>query len=293
MTENRLTQTFAGLRARSEKALVAFITAGDPLPDRTADVIVALAEAGADVVELGIPFSDPLADGPTIQASSLRALVAGMTPPKVLEIVREARKRTQVPLVLMGSWNPVMQYGMERFTRDAVAAGADGTILTDLSPEEAGEWKRIADAANLATVFLLAPTSTMARMALVGKMASGFIYCVSRTGITGVGSVVPSDLPPLVSSIRQRAHGTPVCVGFGISEPEHVAAVCDIAEGAVVGSALVTLLHKERDNPDLLRLAAEYITRLKEATGTCPPAPVPGGRWLDESGARRPQGEKL
>ena len=263
---NRLTQTFDALRAREQKALVAFVTAGDPWPDRTAEVIVTLAEAGADVIELGIPFSDPLADGPTIQSASMRSLQAKMTPPKVLEIVREARKRTQTPLVLMGSWNPILQYGLERFATDAVEAGADGTILTDLTPEEAGEWKRISDAAGLATIFLLAPTSTIARMALVGKMTSGFVYCVSRTGITGVGSVVPSDLPPLVQAIRERAGGLPVCVGFGISEPRHVAAVCEIADGAVVGTSLVDLLHRERDNPELLALVTQYVAGLKAAT---------------------------
>jgi tryptophan synthase alpha chain len=160
-------------------------------------VVVALAEAGADVVELGIPFSDPLADGPTIQASSQRALDAGMTPPQVLEIVRAARARTDVPIVLMGAWNPVLQYGIERFVGDAVAAGVDGTILTDLTPEEAGPWKRASDAGGLDTIFLLAPTSTPPRMDLVGKMATGFVYCVSRTGVTGARGDVPEDLPPL------------------------------------------------------------------------------------------------
>lgn len=266
MTENRLDTTFAALRARNEKALVAFITAGDPLPDRTADVIVALAEAGADIIELGIPFSDPLADGPTIQASSHRSLVSGMTPPQVLEIVREARKRTQVPLVLMGSWNPVLQYGMKRFAKDTVEAGADGTILTDLSPEEAGEWKRVADAANLATVFLLAPTSTVARMALVGKMASGFIYCVSRTGVTGARGDVPTELPAMIDAIRQRSGDLPLCVGFGISNPEQARAIAAYADGIVVGSSLVDLLHRERENPRLLEIAGDYIASLKAAT---------------------------
>lgn len=266
MTENRLDTTFAALRARNEKGLVAFVTAGDPLPDRTADVVVALAEAGADVIELGIPFSDPLADGPTVQASSHRSLVAGMTPPQVLEIVREIRKRSQVPLVLMGSWNPVLQYGLERFARDTVEAGADGTILTDLSPEEAGEWKRIADAANLATIFLLAPTSTVARMALVGKMASGFVYCVSRTGVTGARNDVPAELPTMIDAIRQRSGDLPLCVGFGISKPEQARVIAAYADGVVVGSSLVDLLHRERENPRLLEIAGDYIASLKAAT---------------------------
>ncbi len=244
------------------------MTAGDPFPTRTADVVAALIDGGADIVEIGIPFSDPLADGPTIQTSSFRALQAGMTPPGVLEIVRHVRAggRTETPIVLMGSWNPVLQYGLERFVGDAVAAGADGAILTDLSPEEAGEWKRIADAADFATIFLLAPTSTPARMALVGRMASGFIYCVSRMGVTGVSSDVSEELPALVSAIRARAEETPICVGFGISKPAQVAAVSQYAEGVVVGSALVDLLHRERENPNLLPLVQDFVASLKAGT---------------------------
>ncbi len=263
---SRIASQFARLRDRQEKALVAFVTAGDPFPEDTADIVVTLAEAGADIIELGIPFSDPLADGPTIQASSQRALDAGMTPPKVLEIVRQVRARSDVPLVLMGAWNPILQYGRERFAEDATSAGVDGTIMTDLTPEEAGEWKRVSAAAGLDTIFLLAPTSTPERMALVGKLASGFVYCVSRTGVTGARNEVPADLPALVEQIRVRAE-SPVCVGFGISRPEHVEAVCRYADGAVVGSALVDLLHRERENQQLLSAARDYLATLKAATG--------------------------
>ena len=239
---SRIEQRFAALRERQEKALVAFVTAGDPLPERTAEVVLALDEAGADIVELGVPFSDPLADGPTIQASSQRALDAGMTPPKVLDVVREVRTRSEeVPIVLMGAWNPALQYGMERFARDAVAAGADGTIMTDLTPEEAGAWKRVCDAAGLDTIFLLAPTSTPARMALVGKLTSGFVYCVSRTGVTGARNEVPEDLPGLVAAIRARAE-SPVCVGFGISRPEHVSSLRGRSDAAIVGSAIIDVI---------------------------------------------------
>ncbi|MFM7322079.1 MAG: tryptophan synthase subunit alpha [Armatimonadota bacterium] len=263
MSADRLNKAFDGLRARREGALVAFVTAGDPFPDRTADVVEAVAAGGADVVELGIPFSDPLADGPVIQAASLRALRGGTTPPKVLEAVAEVRARgIETPIVLMGSWNPVMQYGPERFAEDAVHAGADGTILTDLSPDEAQAWCSSCRERGLSTVFLLAPTSTAERMRLVGSVGSGFLYCVSQTGITGVKDVVPSDLPPLVASIREHAGGLPVCVGFGISKPEQVRAICGFADGAVVGSSLVTLLHESRD----LDAARAYIAELKAAT---------------------------
>lgn len=267
MLDSRFENTFAALRARQEKALVAFVTAGDPLPHRTADVVCALADAGADIVEIGIPFSDPLADGPTIQASSFRALQAGMTPPQVLEIVREVRTRNStVPLVLMGAYNPILQYGAEAFAHDAKAAGADGAILTDLTPDAASEWKRFADAVGFATIFLLAPTSTEGRMAIVGKMATGFIYTMSRAGITGARSDVPEELPHLLSQIRSFSGSTPVCVGFGISTPEQVHAICQYADGAVVGSVLVDLLHKERDNPQLLTVVAEFIRALKSGT---------------------------
>ena len=264
---NRLDARFAELKSRGEGALVAFVTAGDPYPERTAEVICALAEAGADVIEIGVPFSDPLADGPTIQAASFRALQGGMTPPKVLDAIREARARgVTVPLVLMGAYNPVLQYGPEKFAQDAVAAGVDGAIVTDVIPEEADTWKPIADAAGLATIFLLAPTSTPERMEAVGKLAAGFVYCVSMTGITGTKEVVPSELPSLVAAIREHTASTPVCVGFGIKTPEQVKAICAFADGAVVGSSLVQLLDTNRDNPDALTLAKGYIAVLKAAT---------------------------
>ena len=267
MPVSRFEATFARLRAQNEKALVAFVSAGDPLPDGTASVVLALAGGGADIVEVGIPFSDPLADGPTIQASSFRALQSGMTPPKVLEVVRQVReKNSETPLVLMGAWNPVMQYGFERFALDAVAAGADGAILTDLTPDAAGAWKRAADAAGFATIFLLSPTSTLGRMALVGKMTTGFIYTMSRAGITGARADVPEELVALLEKIRVYAGGTPICVGFGVSDAAQVRAVCRFADGAVVGSVLVDLLHRERDNPELLTVAADFVRGLKAGT---------------------------
>lgn len=263
---NRLDERFAELKARGERALVAFVTAGDPFPDGTADVVCALAEAGADVIELGVPFSDPLADGPTIQAASFRALQGGMNPLKVLDAVREARSRgITTPIVLMGAYNPILQYGPERFAKAAVEAGADGAIVTDMIPEEAQSWKPIADSAGLATIFLLAPTSTPERMEAVGERAAGFVYCVSMTGITGTKEVVPSELPGLVASIKEHTD-VPVCVGFGIKTPEQVGAICAFADGAVVGSALVTLLHENRENPQVLELAKDYIAALKEAS---------------------------
>ena len=263
---DRIAAAFQRAAEQKRAALIPYIAAGNPLPTTTVPLMHALVKAGADVIELGIPFSDPLADGPTIQDASQRALIAGMTPPKVFDIVREARQRTQTPIVLMGSWNPALQYGMARFAQDAAEAGADGTIMTDLTPEEAGVWKSVSDAVNLDTIFLLAPTSTPSRMALVGRMASGFIYCVSRTGITGAQNDVPSDLPPLIEAIRPWANETPICVGFGIHTPAHVTTITRYTDGAVVGSSLVSLLYKERENPNALGIVRDYITSLKAAT---------------------------
>ncbi len=271
---NRIDARFAALKENNEKALVAFVTAGDPLPNHTADVLCALAEAGADIIELGVPFSDPLADGPTIQASSFRALQAGMTPPKVLEAVKEARARgVETPIILMGAWNPALQFGPKKFAHACVDSGVDGTIMTDLSPEEAGEWKNISDSAGLATVFLLAPTSTLARMALVGRMATGFVYCVSMTGITGTADADAASLPQLLKQIRSRTQ-TPICVGFGIRTPEQVQAICALesTDGAVVGSSLVMLLHENKESPNLLETAKSYVAALKSATRSAPPA---------------------
>jgi len=260
---SRLQACFEALNYRNEAALVVFVTAGDPFPGETWKVLKTIADAGADVIELGIPFSDPLADGPVIQASSMRALVAGVTPPSVIDDVRMAREAgVTVPIVLMGSWNPVMQYGMTEFATAAAAAGADATILTDLAPDEAEEWKVASNAAGLDTIFLLAPTSTQVRMDMVKPLAGGFIYCVSRTGITGMHDNATVGVSELVATIRSNIPGVPICVGFGISQPEHVRAVAEVADGAVVGSRIVQQLHETRD----LGVLAETVATLKAAT---------------------------
>jgi tryptophan synthase alpha chain len=262
---SRLPQTFAALKARNEGALVAFLTAGDPGIDSTPDLIALITEAGADVVELGIPYSDPLADGPIIQASSQRALDRGVTPPMSLDLVRQARAKTQVPIVLMTSYNLVWIYGLERFAKDAAEAGADGAILTDLPPEEAAPWKAVAEANGISTVFLVAPTSTPDRITRIAGSSTGFVYCVSRTGVTGARKEMPTDLPQLIDQIRS-ATDTPVCVGFGVSSPEHVAQVCAMADGAVVGSALVEFLHQNADNPGRDAAVRDLVSSWKAGT---------------------------
>ncbi|MGC8862444.1 MAG: tryptophan synthase subunit alpha [Armatimonadota bacterium] len=259
---NRIQKCFDGLRASQGKALVCFLTCGDPDLDTTVDLVKSVADAGADIVELGVPFSDPLADGPSIQASSFRALRAGASVPKVLDCVAAIRQASDVPLVLMTYYNPVQKYGVDRFATDAARAGADGVIMTDLPPEEGADWKRAADAATLATIMLVAPTSTKERIERAANMASGFIYCVSRTGVTGARNEIPADLRDLVVQIR-AATDLPVVVGFGISRAEHVRQVWEFADGAVVGSALVDIVAEHGGSGDVVRRAAMFVESLR------------------------------
>jgi tryptophan synthase alpha chain len=235
----RISNRFAALRASGELGIVAYITAGDPSFDATLKFVLALAEAGADVIELGVPFSDPLADGPTIQRASERALKAGATLAKVLDLVREIRKSSQIPLVLFSYYNPVFQMGLEKFAATAANLGADGVLITDLTPEESEEYRHIITAKNLDTVFLAAPTSTDERLVKIGAVSSGFLYLVSRTGVTGAKDTLPDDLPSLLRRTR-NATQLPIAVGFGISLPGHVSMLGGLADAAVVGSALVS-----------------------------------------------------
>ncbi len=263
---SRLSPLFAKLKTRNERALVCYITAGDPSAKLTVDIIKAIAEGGADAVEVGIPFSDPMADGPSIQASTQRSLDKGMSTPKTLAAIREARNLCpDLPIVPMTYYNPVLCYGLEKFAQDAATAGVDAAIITDLTPEEADNWIETAAANGIDPIFLLAPTSTKERMAIVSKISKGFIYCVSRTGVTGAKQDVPVELKNTVTSIQSYSD-TPVCVGFGISTPEHVRTISAFADGVVVGSALVDLIHQNRDSADLLKKVTEYVASMKEAT---------------------------
>lgn len=261
----RIAACFARTRAQQRAALVAYITAGDPSLRTTADLVAAIAGAGSDAIELGIPFSDPIADGPTIQRSAQRALDAGATVERVLHMVSGVRRRTDVPLIAMTYCNPVEQYGLHRFARDAKEAGFDGAILTDLPPEEAGEWRLAARAAGLDTIFLAAPTSTAERLRLAARSSTGFLYCISRLGVTGARKDLPPDLEDLVLRARAVCR-RPVCVGFGISSPDQVRAVARVADGVVVGSALVNALADcENDHERLVR-AEKLVRSLAEAT---------------------------
>ena len=237
----RIAKCFVRLRAEAKKGLIAYVTAGDPSAEETVELVLALERGGADVIELGVPFSDPVADGPVIQAASERALKAGTTLRKVLEMAAEIRGRSQVPLLLFSYLNPMLRYGLEPLARDAASSGIDGCLITDLSVEEAGESVQVMRAHGLDTVFLAAPTSTARRLELVAKYSTGFVYLVSRTGVTGEQKSLSGAVGPLVASMRAVTR-LPLAVGFGISTPEHVRQVGEVADAAVVGSAFVRLI---------------------------------------------------
>lgn len=259
-----LTQRFETLRERGERALVCFVTAGDPSLEALPDILTTLAEAGSDVIEVGIPFSDPIADGPTIQASSQRALDRGVTPEAILEAIAPVAPSIP-PVVLMGYTNTAMRQGFDGFARRAKAAGASGVILSDMIPEEADDWRKAAAAIGLDTIFLVAPTSTPERIRLASECSTGFVYCVSRTGVTGAASEVPPEVAEVVRTVKS-ASDLPVCVGFGISRAEHVAMVCEVADGAVVGSALVDRLATRWEDGRGAREVAQFVSSLKAAT---------------------------
>ena len=235
----RIQERFRTLRQAGELGIVAYLTAGDPSLDATLEFVLALAATGADVIELGVPFSDPLADGPTIQRASERALKSGTTLARVLDLVQRIRKSSEVPLVLFSYFNPILQMGLEKFASAARAAGADGVLATDLTPEEAEDYRRALGAHHLDTIFLGAPTSTDERLAKIANCSSGFLYLISRTGVTGAKDALPDDLPALLRRARAVSE-LPLAVGFGISLPSHVSVLGGLADAAVVGSALVS-----------------------------------------------------
>lgn len=243
----RISRRFTDLQARGEMGIVAYITAGDPSLPASLKFVLALAEAGADVIELGVPFSDPLADGPTIQRASERALKSGVTLGGVLNLVREIRKSNssvaEVPIVLFSYYNPILQMGLEKFAAAASSAGADGVLATDLTPEESGDYRRVLSARHLDTIFLGAPTSTDERLSQIAAVSSGFLYLISRTGVTGAKDSLPDDLPALLRRARAVTR-LPLAVGFGISQPGHVSVLGGLADAAVIGSALVAEIER-------------------------------------------------
>jgi tryptophan synthase alpha chain len=260
----RIAKQFAQLRAVGELGIVAFLTAGDPTLDATLEYVLALDKARADVIELGVPFSDPLADGPTIQRASERALKSGTSLAGVLDLVRRIRKTSQVPLVLFSYFNPIVQMGLETFAAAASGAGADGVLITDLSPEESEDYRRILHAHQLDTIFLAAPTSTDERLQKIAACTSGFLYLISRTGVTGAKDSLPDDLPALLRRTRSFTQ-LPIAVGFGISLPGHVSVLGGLADAAVVGSALVSEIEKATSTAAGSAALTDRIRTLKEA----------------------------
>jgi tryptophan synthase alpha chain len=245
---DRLTATFENLRAAGKKAFVAYIAAGDPDFDRSLEIMHTLADLGADVIELGLPFSDPLADGIVNQMAADRALKAGMTTPRVLELVRRFRATHETPIVLFTYLNPVFNYGFEAFHHDAAAAGADGILLLDLPPDEAALNQDLAIGAGLKHIRLIAPTTPPARVKMLAQASEGFIYALSRTGVTGAHGAPSANIAELVASIKQHTE-VPVCVGFGISTPEQAAMVAHAADGVIVGSAIVKQVELNPETP--------------------------------------------
>lgn len=248
--QTRITRLFDRLRAEKRPALIAYIVGGDPSPAATPEIVAALERGGADLIELGVPFSDPIADGPVIQRGSDRALKAGTKLTTVLDIASQIRKRSEIPLLLFTYINPVLRYGLQPLARAAVASGIDGCLLTDLSVEEAEPYIDVMRQAGLDTVFLAAPTSSQRRLELVAKYSTGFIYLVSRTGVTGERANVSDSVTPLVTAMR-RVTQLPLAVGFGISTADHVRSVGAVADGVVVGSAFERVIEENASNGQL------------------------------------------
>jgi tryptophan synthase alpha chain len=257
----RIHSLFERLKGERRAALIAYLTAGDPSPERTPGIVAALERGGVDLIELGVPFSEPIADGPVIQRGAERALRAGTNVRKVLEIARKIREHSEIPILLFTYLNPVLRYGLEKLAVDAKAAGIDGCLLTDLSVEEAESYMGAMRSAGLDTVFLAAPTSTDARLKLVAKYSTGFVYLVSRTGVTGARSALSDALAPLIERTR-AVTPLPLAAGFGISTPEQAGVVAKMADGVVVGSAIVRLIEKNASHTELEAFARSLRDKL-------------------------------
>jgi tryptophan synthase alpha chain len=267
----RIEAMFAGLARDGRKGLIAYITAGDPEPERTASLVAALERGGADMIELGVPFSDPVADGPVIQRAGERALRASTTMRKVLQIAADIRRHSEIPLLLFTYLNPVLRYGVEKLAADAAAHGIDGCLLTDASVEEAESYCEVMKRHGLDTVFLAAPTSTERRLKLLAQYSTGFVYLVSRTGVTGERESLSAAIRPLVKAVRSVTT-LPLAVGFGISKPEHVAELGQQVEAVVVGSAFVSLIERNAGNASLEIQLEAFARELKHGFAVAAPS---------------------
>ena len=258
---SRIAETFAKLNRENRRGFIPFITAGDPNLETTRELIVELARAGATLIELGVPFTDPMADGPVIQRASERALRHRFGLNEILQTVAEVREQTDVPIILFSYFNPLLQFGIENLAREAKRAGVDGILVTDLAPEEASEFAPVLRANDLDMIFLVAPTSTDERLQMVAERASGFIYAVSRAGITGAREEMSAEAEKLVRRVRKFSD-LPVAVGFGISKPEHVNDVWRYADAAVVGSAIVEEIEKAKSAADAVSKVGRFARQL-------------------------------
>jgi len=269
---NRIENRFKELKSKRQKALVAFITAGDPDMDTTERVFSVLEKNGADIVEIGVPFTDPLADGPVILQSALRSLDAGTTLEKIIKLVEDIRKNSQLPIVLMSSYNPIFVYGDKRFIDDALKAGVDGAIIPDLPPEEGKELAAYAKEKEFNMIYLLAPTSTPKRVERVLGQSGGFVYYISLTGVTGVRASLAEGIEEKVSKIREKAE-LPVLIGFGISDQEQAKKAAEFSDGVIVGSALVKTIQENSDPQTCDEKVGALITELKNGVMEVSPKP--------------------
>lgn len=260
---SRVASQFERIRANRSKALITYVTAGDPDIETTVHLVLGMEKSGADIVELGVPFSDPLADGATIQRASQRALQKGITLSNILQAVADIRKQSSVPVVLMSYYNPILRYGIEAFVDDATKSGVDGLILPDLPPEEAGEMLEASRSRDFDLIFLLAPTSTVERIKLVSQHSEGFIYCVSLTGVTGVRNGIVDGLSDFIGTVR-RYTDKPLAVGFGISTAEQARQVAKVADGVIVGSALVNIVERHTDPQLMIEEVKIFVKIMKK-----------------------------
>ena len=263
-TSNRITQTFEELRQKAEKALIPYIMAGDPSLAETESLVLALEQAGADLIELGVPFSDPIADGPIIQKAAERALLSGPSLRRILDTVKTLRAKTQIPLILMTYYNTIMAMGEETFCQEAVAAGVDGIIVPDMPPEEADTLHQAAQVHGPCLIYLLAPTGTTLRITEVIRRTQGFIYYVSITGITGAKLQGLTDVEKNVRALQKKSK-KPIAVGFGIATPEDAKHMASFADGVIVGSALVKKIAEYQQDPSLIQHVSTFIQQLKFA----------------------------
>ena len=258
----RIDGSFARLQAKGLQAFIPYITAGDPDLQATHDLVLELEEAGADVIELGVPFSDPIADGPVIQRATERALANGTSLSQILELVGRIRQSSDIPLMLMSYYNPLLNHGLEQLARDASDAGLDGILASDLTVEESDRFVAVMDGAGLNTIFLVAPTSSPERVERIARVSTGFLYAVSRTGVTGETQQLSGELVEFIRLLKTHT-GTPLAVGFGISTPEHVRAVWGEADGAIVGSAIVREIEKKLGGDSMPQAVGDFVRWLR------------------------------